>query len=353
MSITADQITIAITVYNRRDYLHQAIRSALDQTVPVRVMVVEDCGPDAGLETFVKEEFGTKVEYFRNPQRRGLFGNWNACMEYCRTPWLSICHDDDYLAPNFVEAMLKLNTYAPNCGLYFGQTSMVDEAGVIMPGYANPEAAHLSPLMGPMNVEWRRVHLEQVLFVTPFPFPGQLFRVDCARTLGGFREGSVYTGDWEMWTKLIAHYGAAQIGKEVASNRTHFAFDRGTSQVIRAGKVFPSTYLQRKRNLALMRQLGKPIKFNRRENQLRCPMSNMFLIRFGAGLSPRLLRYNVGLMLLSRPPHWRYAVFQAAVRVLGWRSVRWLSRAWNFFAACRWSRTDPLPSRERLPGPRL
>jgi len=35
MSVAADQITIAITVYNRREYLHQAIRSALNQTVPV------------------------------------------------------------------------------------------------------------------------------------------------------------------------------------------------------------------------------------------------------------------------------------------------------------------------------
>ena len=79
--LSADQITIAITVFNRRQYLQQAISSALRQTCPVRVMVVEDCGPDPGLEAFVRAEFGSRIEYHRNPRRRGLFDNWNACTE--------------------------------------------------------------------------------------------------------------------------------------------------------------------------------------------------------------------------------------------------------------------------------
>ena len=333
--MTPDQITIAITVFNRRHYLKQSVGSALNQTVPVRVIVVEDCGPDAELEGFVRQEYGSSVEYFRNPRRRGLFGNWNACMEYCGRPWLSICHDDDFLDRRFVEAMLNLHRQAPELGLYFGRTSMVDEVGVEMPDYADPDCDHLSPLMGPMDVPWRPVQLEHVLFVTPFPFPGQLFRVDYARALGGFRESSVYTGDWEMWAKLIAHYGAAQINEVVAANRTHFARDRGTSQVVRAGKVFPSSFVQRKRNLALIRRLGKPVRFDRRKDQARCPMSNKFLIEYGAGLSRRMLRYNVGLMLLSKPPNWRYALFQAITRVLRWPFVRVVSRAWNWFNARR------------------
>jgi len=46
MSISADQISIAITVYDRRPYLVQAVERALNQPVPVKVMVGEDCGPD-------------------------------------------------------------------------------------------------------------------------------------------------------------------------------------------------------------------------------------------------------------------------------------------------------------------
>ena len=129
MNLTPEDITVAITVFNRRQFLKQAISSALEQTVPVRVIVVEDCGPDAGMESFVKQEFGTRIQYIRNPRRRGLFGNWNACIENCRTSWLSILHDDDYLTSEFAEAMIALHRQALDCGLYFGETMMVDGSG--------------------------------------------------------------------------------------------------------------------------------------------------------------------------------------------------------------------------------
>lgn len=86
MRISADQITIADTVYDRRQYLVQAGERALNQTVPVKVMVVDDCGPDAALREFVRAQFGIRVGYYRNVQRRGLFDTWNACVEPCSTP---------------------------------------------------------------------------------------------------------------------------------------------------------------------------------------------------------------------------------------------------------------------------
>ena len=76
--LAPDEITIAVTVYDRRQYLAQAIESALNQTLSVRVIVVEDCGPDPALQGLVQERFGSRIEYFRNSSRRGLFGNLNA-----------------------------------------------------------------------------------------------------------------------------------------------------------------------------------------------------------------------------------------------------------------------------------
>src|SRR5690242_20779256 len=115
MSLKPEDITIAVTVYDRRDYLQQSVGSALNQTFPVQVTVVEDCGPDRTIQDYVRKHFGNRVRYFRSPRRRGIFGNWNACIEQCTTPWLSILHDDDYLKPNFIAAMLELNLHARDC----------------------------------------------------------------------------------------------------------------------------------------------------------------------------------------------------------------------------------------------
>lgn len=314
MNLSAAQITIAITVFNRRKYLKEAISSALNQTAPVRVIVVEDCGPDPGLRTFVQQEFGSRVTYIRNPRRRGLFGNWNACLDYCETPWISILHDDDFLAPGFIEALLDLNRQAPDCGLYFGQTRLVNEQG--------EPFADARP---PMTLPWRRVELADTLITTPFPFPGHLFRVADARALGGFRESSQFCGDWEMWSNLIARHGGAQTSVIVAYNRGHTSPERGCTQMDLSGRLRPLAFVQQKRVLRLLRDSGARIRFDRAEFLRKSPMSVDYLVEHGARLPARILRYNVGLLLRSTSPSARYAIFQALTRVLGVRFVRMAS----------------------------
>jgi hypothetical protein len=316
MSISGKEITIAITVFNRRNYLKQAIGSALGQTIPVNVMVIEDCGPDPDLQNFVKEQFGNRVEYIRNPTRRGLFDNWNACIEHCHTPWLSILHDDDYLSPRFAEAMITLSHQAPDCGLYFGQTQMVNEINErIREGMREP-----------MTTTWRRVELTDCIENTPFPYAGQLFRVDYARALGGFRATSQFAGDWEMWCQLLADYGAAQTSEWVAFCRTHGGAERGTSKITRNGRLRPLVFIQQKRVLAQIRQKGGDACFDRREFLRRSPMSVTYLIRYSEGLTTRMLRYNVGLLLRSKSPSIQHKLFQIATKVFGVAFVRTMSR---------------------------
>jgi glycosyltransferase involved in cell wall biosynthesis len=318
MSLRANQITIAVTVYNRRQFIKQAIASAVNQTIPVRVVVVEDCGPDRTLESFVKDEFGPRIEYIRNPRRRGLFGNWNACMEACATKWLSILHDDDYLAPGFVEAMIALGHHAPGQPLLFGRTVWVDDRG-------QPTAhKHIEPANG----DWHRIGLLDIIDVAPFPFPGQLFKVSAAKELGGFRESSYYCGDWEMWAKLMARGGAAQTARAVAYYRSHDSWDRGTNAIIRNGRQIPATFVQHKRVLALLPDESK-IRFDRAAFYKRNPLPVRFLLRHAATFRPRLLAYHISLLLRSRPPHWRYAAYQQCARLGGSGFVRLSSKLWN------------------------
>jgi glycosyltransferase involved in cell wall biosynthesis len=310
--MSPEHITIAVTVFSRRQYLKQSIGSALAQSAPVRIIVLEDCGPDPGLQEFVRREFGPRVEYFRSPRNRGIFGNWNAAIERCQTPWLSILHDDDYLAPEFVAAMLELSRQVPDGGLYFGRTQIVNEKG--------EPVARLTK--APLNVPWRRAELAGTLEDPPFPFPGQLFRVDYAKALGGFRETSQFAGDWEMWSNLIARYGGAESSTLVAYNRSHFGPDRGCAQIDLKGTRRPLVFVQQKRVLRLMREAGAPVRFQREKFLASAPMSASELVRFGFGFAPRVLRYNVGLLLRSPPPSAPYAVFQALTRLLGVRFVR-------------------------------
>jgi hypothetical protein len=192
-----------------------------------------------------------------------------------------------------------------------------------------------------MKVPWRRVELADILVTTPFPFPGHLFRVDYARELGGFRETSQFCGDWEMWSNLIARYGGAQTSAIVAYNRRHSSVGRGCTRIHLNGRLRPLVFVQQKRVLRMLRESGAGAIFDRAEFLRKSPMSVDYLIEHGAQLPPRILRYNVGLLLRSKPPSAQYAVFQAVARVLGVPFVKTASRLVRFLLS------QNEPARER------
>ena len=316
--LTPDQITIAVTVYNRRQYVCQAVQSALDQTLPVRVMVVEDCGPDPGMEALLRQRFGSRLLYHRNPHRRGLFDNWNACIEQCPTRWLSILHDDDLLAPRFVEAMLELNRAVPEAAFYCGQVSFIDDQG--------RELAYATRVF---EEPWQRMDLPSMAETNPVIFAGQLFRTECARNLGGFHPHSRFCGDWDMWFRLSFHHGGAVTRERTGFCRNHPDPGRGTNVVLRTGRKYALDFAQAKKNMALMHRLSPEARLDRRRALRAQPIPIRYLLGHSVDFSRRLLAYNLRLLTLSHPPHCTYAVFQQAARLVGPAGLRWASHVWR------------------------
>ena len=114
MSLRDYRIAAVIPAYNEEANIARVLRSLPPWLR--HIIVVEDCGPNPALREKIMGEFGNRIEYIRNSRRRGLFDNWNACIESCDTPWLCILHDDDLLKPTFIESMIELSNAAPGRG---------------------------------------------------------------------------------------------------------------------------------------------------------------------------------------------------------------------------------------------
>lgn len=321
MTLSAQDITIAVTVYNRREFVLKAIQSALDQTVPVKVMVVEDCGPDPNLRDFILKEFGGRIDYVRNAKNRGLFDNWNACVEHCRTSWLSILHDDDMLRRNSIATMLDLARSAPGHALYHGQSAIIDENGKIVS----------TPSFSWEN-GWREVDLLELAdqdFI--LMFAGHLFSVAVAKQIGGFRPNSFYTGDWDFWFRMALYGGAAQTAAVVAEVRTHLGVERGSTRVDRMGWRWALENVQRKRNLALLsREKQIQLPFDRTKHLETRPISSRILLRNAASYSDRILKYNAWLFTHSKAPDFRYAILQWIIQISRHRMLRTFSALSGF-----------------------
>ncbi len=287
LPVSAEGITIAITVYDRRDYVIRAIESALAQTQPVKILVVEDCSPDRGMQGFIEEHFAKRIQYHRNSVRRGLFGNWNVCLELCPTPWLSILHDDDYLSPEFTGAMIDLARQAPDCGIYFSSITHVDYSGRQLPSSSID-----------FSGAFRKLDARSLAQVNDVLFPGQLFRADLAGRLGGFRDASQFCGDWEMWFKLTYYFGAAQTNRPVAYCRSHEGVERGTNKVVRSGRKHALDFVQVKRNIALLPKGDQGKFFDRRQAMQSSPLPIRHFLPYAAEMTPRLtVQHNAAVVV--------------------------------------------------------
>ena len=322
--VTPERITIAVTVFNRRDYIFQAIESALSQTASVKVIVIEDHGPDEGLRNAVLERFRDRITYHRNPVRLGLCGNWNSCLTICPTPWLSILHDDDFLEPTFIASMVQLAHSAPGRALYYGLCHVVDEEGRYLEKRDRCEI-----------FAWHDLGLNEWARYNPVCFPGQLFSVATALNVGGFRSSSRYTADWEMWLKLALRKGAAGTNRVVANYREYYSQGRGTTDMDISGRKYAISSVQQKRNYALLARTYPKLRFDRRQLLKHTPMSSRFLLLHAHGFSSRMLRYNAGLLRVSSAPNFRYWLFQFTTKLLSWRWLRFASSMCRFLVKKR------------------
>lgn len=102
--------SVVITTFNRRTLLKKAVHTALGQTYPCEVIIVDDCSGD-GTEAWVKkiqsEPWGERVQYIRNPVNLGHSGSINRGVAIASGNWIKFLDDDDYLAPNCLEQMAE------------------------------------------------------------------------------------------------------------------------------------------------------------------------------------------------------------------------------------------------------
>lgn len=201
-------LTIAIPVYNRTDFFAEALSSALNQTVKVRVVVVDNDSPHQEFERIVREIGSDDVRYIRNPQNLGMEGNWNACIAHCTSPYLSILHDDDALHPQFVEAWLATRPQSDavwTVGCAIGESAPFKTDGT-----------QDSFITSVTKLRVQSVPLTRFRYATLSPFPGVIFP---AATDSRFDAELHGAADTYFWFALAKRYPVVYTSARLAFYR--------------------------------------------------------------------------------------------------------------------------------------
>lgn len=106
------KFSIAIPNYKRKEELKRALNSVLNQDFKdeYEVLVVENTDDfnDNSIGEMLEKEYKGRVNYYRNKENLGLFGNWNRCILLAQGEWVGICHSDDMLASNYLDELSRV-----------------------------------------------------------------------------------------------------------------------------------------------------------------------------------------------------------------------------------------------------
>lgn len=102
------KITVAITTYNRNDFLKEAIQSILQQTHQDFHILI---GNDYTEYNMNFDNLGIKkddrIMFFNHSKSLGEFSNMNFLLDKSKTKWFTWLADDDLMHKNFLSVMIK------------------------------------------------------------------------------------------------------------------------------------------------------------------------------------------------------------------------------------------------------
>jgi glycosyltransferase involved in cell wall biosynthesis len=188
------KFSIAIPVYNRPDYLRQAIRSALGQTTSdFEIIVSDDCSTD-DLSSVVSSFGDPRISYYRSTGNLGAARNHQLSVSLSRGEYIVNLHSDDLLLPTYLEvAGRALDECGEAAAVYSAMTYLVGpdiEGYYKMPRlrFANRETYTQNP--------W----LEKFHRIAPTCC---LFRRSSFDKLGGYRTFLRFVYDWDLYFRFM------------------------------------------------------------------------------------------------------------------------------------------------------
>jgi glycosyltransferase involved in cell wall biosynthesis len=186
-----DLFTIALPVYKRTDYVREALDSAVNQTIPCRILLVDNNSPHDDFKTIVESYNNPLIKYVKTAETVPQDENFNNCFRHCDTPWVTVLHDDDILHIQYVEMVQKVLKQYGN-----------DLAGFAVACSVGPTVWDGLSTIKPLTDDIKLVKESYFYFNQLSPFVGVTVNRDKALQLGGFNAALHPIADFDFWYRI-------------------------------------------------------------------------------------------------------------------------------------------------------
>jgi len=205
-NIDNPHVSILMTVYNRSDYLRQAIESVIKSKYSSwELIITDDCSTDnsytIALEYQMKDD---RIRVYKNEHNLGDYPNRNKAASYAQGKYLKYLDADDLMYPHSLEIMVDSMEKFPEVAFAASQEVYEDY---------DPYPF----VMLPHETYYREFFKRGVLGFAP---SATIIRRDIFESLGGFT-GKRYVGDIEFWLKAAAVYPMLKLQSGLVFWRRH------------------------------------------------------------------------------------------------------------------------------------
>lgn len=235
-------ISVVIPVFNAEKYLRQALRSALEQTLPPHeIIVVDDGSSDSSRE--IAASFGSAVTCLTQ-QHKGCSAARNLATKRSTGDWIAFLDADDYWLPDKLGRQAAVVQADPTIGLvYTGRTEISPDGTsrdvlARQPSWVKKRLAYANPMF-PTTVIAKRT----LLIENPWP------------------ESFQSSVDWWLFYRLSRVTNFAAIAEPTAVYRIHpkSLTSRDWESVLRNGEMV-SQEIQKDFALPRKMLLGSRVK---------------------------------------------------------------------------------------------
>lgn len=199
---TSPSVSIIIPAYNHANYLAQAIDSALAQSPPVEVIVLDDGSTDHTRDVLTRY---TGRIYWESQQNMGQAATLNKGWSLARGEFLGYLSADDVLAPEATRKCVAALLETPSAVAAYPDFNLIDpQSGVVRSVHAP-------------DFEFRRALLGNECL----PGPGAIFRRDAFLKAGGWNPAFRQMPDYDFWLRLGLHGEFIHVKEVLAGFRVH------------------------------------------------------------------------------------------------------------------------------------
>jgi glycosyltransferase involved in cell wall biosynthesis len=181
--------SIVIPVFNQKEYVQDAIESALAQSFRDHEIIVVDDGSTDGTKAII-DQFGSRVRYIWQANQ-GLAGARNTGISAAKGELIALLDADDEWRPTYLEQMMSLISENPDAVVFYCMAQCMDADGHDLPQFVG------GPPIEPAALYWKLLRAD---FLIPSTVS---FRRKPIVSVGAFDPSLRLCEDWDLWLRLL------------------------------------------------------------------------------------------------------------------------------------------------------